>query len=123
MRVHNRDPRWAAEHAEREARAALERELAINRVIERRNPNLRPTARYLEPPLPPSSVQFNTRADVLRYQAKRAMGKFDPFVQFPTLSRPQPLWSWALIRVEAVPSERVRREPDAMNGRLEAWRG
>jgi len=28
------DLRWAAEHAEREAQAALDRELAMNRVIE-----------------------------------------------------------------------------------------
>jgi hypothetical protein len=84
------DPKWAAEHAEREARAALECERAINRVIEQRNPRLRPTARYLEPPLPSSSVQFNTRADVLRYQARREMGKFDPCVTFPTLSSPRP---------------------------------
>jgi len=41
---------------------------------------LRPTPRYLEPSIPPSSVQFNARADVLRYQATRERGRFNPTV-------------------------------------------
>ena len=79
-----KSPSWAANYAERQEAKALERELALNRFIEAKNPKLRPTALYQEPPLPSSSVCFPTRAAWIRYETIRARGKYDPQVVFPT---------------------------------------
>jgi hypothetical protein len=70
-----RSPSWAADHAEREAQKALERELALNRAIEAHNPCARPTPRYEACPLPPSTPQFSTRTAYLHYEMLRARGK------------------------------------------------
>jgi hypothetical protein len=75
-----RSPSWAADYAERQASARLQREEQFNRVIERRCPGMKPTPHYLQGPLPPS--RFYTRLDHLNYSVKRAMGKFNPNVRY-----------------------------------------
>ena len=77
-------PSWAVDYAERAARDVLARELALNRVIEERNPTLRPTAAYLKGPLRTSSVRFDTPEAYIRYCATRERGKYNPNVRYPT---------------------------------------
>ncbi len=74
-----RSPSWAADYEERQAAALLRRERAINEVIERRNPHLKPTDAYLRSARP--GIVFYTRAAALRFAARREMGKFDPNVK------------------------------------------
>lgn len=78
---------WAAAHAERQARARLAAERAINRVIESRNPSLLSTDRYREGPLPPSHPRFGSPADYADYETVRERGRFDPEVKYPTAKK------------------------------------
>ncbi len=82
MRRRVRSPEWAAQRAEAHARAHLNRERAINRVIEHRNPSLPPTARYQRGPLSSWHPRFGSLADYLEYLARREMGRFDPHVDY-----------------------------------------
>jgi len=75
-------PSWAADYAEAQARARFRREEALNRVIETRNPRIRPTEKYLRGPLPSWSPEFGSFADYLEYRATRSMGKYDPNVKY-----------------------------------------
>ncbi len=83
-----RSPSWAADYEEQQAAALLRRERAINEVIERRNPHLKPTAEYMRSKRSSFDPRFNSRADVLRYEARREMAKFDPNVRVDRCSRP-----------------------------------
>ncbi len=76
-------PSSAAERAEAHARAAIERERAINRVIASRNPCMPSTERYRRGPLPSWDPRFGVPVDYLRYVARREMGRFDPLVDYP----------------------------------------
>jgi hypothetical protein len=82
--VTRRTPEAAAAYAEAQARTQIDHERAINRVITQRNPTLPETERYRRGPLPPSHPRFGSRLDYLRYVANRTMGRFDPFVEYPT---------------------------------------
>ena len=77
-----KSPSWAAEYAERQACAQICRERRLNEVIERRCPNLKPTAEYQRGPLPASSPRFYSPVQRLTYLARREMGKFDPNVRY-----------------------------------------
>jgi hypothetical protein len=60
----------------------LRRENDLNRVIERRNPSLRPTEEYLRTASVSSfSPQFSTREDWILFQVRRAMSKYDPNIR------------------------------------------
>jgi hypothetical protein len=73
---------------EGQARARLQQERKLNSVIASRNPHLPSTERYREGPLPPWLPRFGTRADYLRYLARREMGRFDSEVVYPTPRNP-----------------------------------
>ena len=77
-------PGWAADYAEAQARARLERERAINQVIESRNPHLPESALYKRPPLPSWHPRFPTRESYTNYLATREMGRYNPTIKFPT---------------------------------------
>jgi hypothetical protein len=77
-----RSPSWAAEYAERQARALYCRERRLNEVIERRCPNLKPTPEYQRGPLPAWLPRFYSPVERITYLARREMGKFDPNVRY-----------------------------------------
>ncbi len=74
-------PSWAADYAERQAEARLRREQAINAVIERRRPDLRPTEEYRRTAVSSFSARFYTREQWLNYECRRTMAKYDPRVK------------------------------------------
>jgi hypothetical protein len=74
---------WAA-RTEAQARTRLHHERALNHFIASRNPHLPSTARYQRGPLPPWHPRFGSLADYLSYLTRREMGRFDPFIDYPT---------------------------------------
>lgn len=80
-------PEDFARRAEAQARARLHHERDLNRVIACRNPQLPSTERYLRRPLPPWHPRFGSTTRYLDYLTRREMGRFDPFVDFPTEPR------------------------------------
>ena len=76
-------PSRAAELMERQARARLQHERELNRFIERRRRGIQPTAKYMAGPLPPSHPRFGSEIDLLVYEIKREMGKYDEQVDYP----------------------------------------
>ncbi len=87
MKPPTHSPSWAAGYAEAQARASIERERAINRVIANRNPCLLETEQYRRGTLSSFDMRFNSRADYLRYVARREMGRFDQLIDYPTPER------------------------------------
>lgn len=63
------------------ARNAFRQERALNAVIERRNPQLLPTAAYQKGPLSSFSPRFATDAQYWRYRALFERSKFNPNVK------------------------------------------
>ncbi len=78
MSRHRLSATWAADYAEREAGRRYRRELDLNRVIETRNPTLKPSAEYLRTAKP--NRVFFSRTDRIEWETRRQMAKFDPFV-------------------------------------------
>jgi hypothetical protein len=74
-------PSWAADRAEADAHQRFRHEQALNEVIERRNPNLQPTALYRQPLIPASSPIFFTATSYWNYRTLKERGKYDPNVR------------------------------------------
>jgi hypothetical protein len=74
----SKSPSLAADYIERQAEEALRREHEMNAFVERKNPHLKPTARYIAGPLPSNHPQFHTRAHYLDYLRRRELGKYNP---------------------------------------------
>jgi hypothetical protein len=75
-------PEAAAARAEREALRSYFHERELNQVIERRNPTLHATPAYAAGPISSWHPRWGSRAEYLRYRARREMGKYDPNVKF-----------------------------------------
>jgi hypothetical protein len=56
----------------------------MNEFIESKRQGIRPTERYLKGPLPSWHPRFGSELDLLEYQLKRELGKYDEMVDYPT---------------------------------------
>jgi hypothetical protein len=73
---------------ERRLREHLAHELEMNAFIESRCPGLRETARYKKGPVPPWHPMWNSEAHYTSYEIRRAMGRFNPNIDYPTAKDP-----------------------------------
>ncbi len=71
-------PSWAADYMERQAEKALCHEREMNAFVERKNPHLKPTSRYLATALPEHQPLFYTRTAELDWLRRRELGKHNP---------------------------------------------